>query len=268
MRAGEEGGGCFPTGRHYPGIAHLLRIVAQGLADEFDGGTAITDVTIVSIDTSKRRAAIRAVDTASSSSAAVVWKNGEAVARHRWLVNPGRSIPQEAFDVHGISDDAVANQPPFSAVASEILACLEGKVPLAYNADFDRAFLMEELGRAGMTGRTLPPAARRGIEWVDPLVWARELQKEEKSKALTEVAARLGIPLEKAHSAVHDAEAAVRVLARILRRRPSPERLRSVHPRAAPRRATPRRRPAILAEVSSCWCGFANDARTRNGSGQ
>jgi DNA polymerase-3 subunit epsilon len=25
--------GCFPTGRHYPGIAHLLRIVAAGLAD-------------------------------------------------------------------------------------------------------------------------------------------------------------------------------------------------------------------------------------------
>jgi DNA polymerase III subunit epsilon len=211
MRAGEEGGGCFPTGRHYPGIAHLLRIVAQGLVDEFDGGSAIADVTLVSIDTEttgRDPAVDRIVEFA-----AVVWKNGEAVARHRWLVNPGRPIPQEAFDVHGINDEAVANQPPFSAVASEILAILEGKVPLAYNADFDRAFLVEELGRAGMVGRAMPPAARRGIEWVDPLVWARELQKEEKSKALGEVAERLGIALEKAHSAVHDAEAAVRVLA-------------------------------------------------------
>ena len=62
----------------------------------------------------------------------------------------------------------------------------------------------------------MPPAFRRGVEWVDPLVWARELQKEEKSKALTEVAERLGIALEKAHSAVHDAEAAAHVLSRFL----------------------------------------------------
>jgi DNA polymerase-3 subunit epsilon len=43
-------------------------------------------------------------------------------------------------------------------------------------------------------------------------VWAREIQREEKSKALGEVAARLGIALENAHRASDDAEAALRVL--------------------------------------------------------
>jgi DNA polymerase-3 subunit epsilon len=51
---------------------------------------------------------------------------------------------------------------------------------------------------------------------VDPLTWARELQKEEKSKALGEVASRLGIEIAQAHRATDDAEGAVLVLARFL----------------------------------------------------
>src|SRR5262249_20773583 len=84
MRAGEEGGGCFPTGRHYPGIAHLLRIVAQGLVDEFDGSLTIGDLLLVSIDTEttgKDPAVDRVVELA-----AVVFKCGEVISRHRWLV--------------------------------------------------------------------------------------------------------------------------------------------------------------------------------------
>jgi DNA polymerase-3 subunit epsilon len=206
MRAGEEGGGCFPTGRHYPGIAHLLRIVAQGLVDEFDAALSVADLPLVSIDTEttgKDPAVDRVVEIA-----AVVFKNGEVVSRHRWLVNPGVPIPKESFDVHGIGDDAVKDAPPFAAVAAEILTVLEGKIPLAYNAEFDRAFIVEELGRAGVSRAAMPPATRRGIEWLDPLVWARELHQEEKSRSLGDVAARLGVALDKAHSAVHDAEAA------------------------------------------------------------
>jgi DNA polymerase-3 subunit epsilon len=43
------------------------------------------------------------------------------------------------------------------------------------------------------------------------LVWARELQKLEKSRALGEVAARLGVELSQAHRATSDAEAALNV---------------------------------------------------------
>ena len=28
-----DGCGCFPTGRHYPGIAHLLKVSIRGLAE-------------------------------------------------------------------------------------------------------------------------------------------------------------------------------------------------------------------------------------------
>jgi DNA polymerase-3 subunit epsilon len=53
---------------------------------------------------------------------------------------------------------------------------------------------------------------RAECEWIDPLVWARELQKYEKGKKLGEVAARLGVALENAHRASDDAEAALKVM--------------------------------------------------------
>ncbi len=48
----------------------------------------------------------------------------------------------------------------------------------------------------------MPPALRKEVEWLDPLVWAREIQQGEKSRALGEVAARdSGVKLENAHRA-------------------------------------------------------------------
>ena len=120
-------------------------------------------------------------------------------------MNPGIPIPKEASDVHKITDEEVKDAPPFEAVAAEVAAVLAGCVPGAYNAAFDKAFLANELARAGL-------ALRKDVEWLDPLVWARELQQGERSRALGEVAARLGIALENAHRASDDAEAALRVL--------------------------------------------------------
>ena len=132
------------------------------------------------------------------------------VLRKSWLVNPGRPIPKEAFDVHGISDEAVADAPPFAGILPELLEALSGAIPLAYNAEFDRKQLMAEMGRLPMPA-SLPPAFQKNVDWIDPLVWARELQKLEKSRALAEVAARLGIELTQAHRATNDAEAALNV---------------------------------------------------------
>ncbi len=50
------------------------------------------------------------------------------------------------------------------------------------------------------------------MDWIDPLVWARELQQGEKSRSLGAVAERLGIEIGQAHRAADDAVAAGRVL--------------------------------------------------------
>jgi DNA polymerase-3 subunit epsilon len=200
--------GCFPTGRHYPGIAHLLRVAALGLAEGFLGEHGVSNLPIVAIDTEttgRDPTTDRVVEVAC-----VRFEGGQITLRKSWLVNPGRPIPKEAFDVHGISDDQVKDAPSFGQILPELLEALAGAIPLAYNAEFDRKQLLSELGRVGAPASP-PPAFQKNAEWIDPLVWARELQKLERSRALAEVAARLGIELANAHRATDDAEAALNV---------------------------------------------------------
>ena len=209
MRASLDACGCFPTGRHYAGIAHLLRSVVRGLIDAFaaEAPWAELPIALVDVETTGRDASVDRVIEVGIAIA----RGGQIVERKNWLVNPGRPIPAEAAAVHKITDADVCDAPPFAAVASEVLDALANCVPAAYNAVFDRAFLANEMARAGITAG-LPPALQRDVEWIDPLVWARELQPEERSRALGEVAARLGISLQNAHRASDDAEAALQVL--------------------------------------------------------
>jgi DNA polymerase-3 subunit epsilon len=202
--------GCFPTGRHYLGIAHLIKVRAVGVASEIDAGNAWVDCTIAFIDvetTGRDPAVDRIVEMGI-----VIGRAGDIVERHSWLFNPGRPIPKEISDIHGITDADVADKPTFAEVAPELLARLGEAIPAAYNATFDRAFFLSELERAGIRPAAPPPAVRREVDWVDPLTFARELYKDEDSRALGDMATRLGIELVKAHRATDDAEAALRVL--------------------------------------------------------
>lgn len=64
-------------------------------------------------------------------------------------VNPERSMPVEAFNVHGLSDRFLADKPCFPEVVEELLEFI-GDCPLvAHNAAFDFGFLNGELGRCG-----------------------------------------------------------------------------------------------------------------------
>jgi DNA polymerase-3 subunit epsilon len=206
MKGLGDGCGCFPTGRHYAGIAHLIRIQAIGVVEGFDGDGNWIDLPIALID----------VETTGTDSMVdriieigiVVGRGGEIIERRSWLVNPGCPISEESRAVHGITNEMV------DAIAAEIASALSGVVPAAYNASFDRGFILGELERAGYDRQALPPSLASSVEWIDPLVWARELQKLEKSRALGDVAARLGIELTQAHRATADAEAALHIFVR------------------------------------------------------
>jgi len=211
VRGSQDTGGCFPTGRHYPGIAHLVRVAAAGLADEWSADTQMAELPLVSIDT--ETTGLDPLRDRIVELGCVVWSEGRVVRTKSWLVNPGCTISQEAIDVHGITDDEVRDKPSFGEIAHEVLEALAGAVPAAYNADFDRDFLNTELSRVEPSVELLPPAARRSVQWIDPLIWARELYKDEKGRSLGEVCARLGIEIQRAHRATDDAEAAVRALA-------------------------------------------------------
>jgi DNA polymerase-3 subunit epsilon len=198
----------------YAGIAHLLRAVVRGLVEEFAHDTPWHDlpIALVDVETTGRDASVdRVVEIGI-----VVAKHGVVTARYNWLINPGVPIPAEVTAIHGIKDEDVKDSPRFEAIAHEVAAALQACVPAAYNAAFDRAFIVGEFARAGAKVPETPaqtaPALRKDVEWLDPLVWAREIQQGEKSRALGEVAARLGVKLENAHRASADAEAAMLVL--------------------------------------------------------
>jgi DNA polymerase-3 subunit epsilon len=208
-RVASDGCGCFPTGRHYPGIAHLLKVAIRGLAEGFapDASWQEIDVALLDVETTGRDASVdRVVEVGI-----VVGRHGDVVARYNWLINPGIPIPAEVTAVHHITDEMVADKPRFETIAVEIAQALRGCVPAAYNALFDRAFMMSEFSRA-KSDVTGIPALTRDVEWIDPLVWARDIQDGEKSRSLGDVAARLGVKLDNAHRAQDDAEAALRVL--------------------------------------------------------
>jgi DNA polymerase-3 subunit epsilon len=64
-------------------------------------------------------------------------------------VNPQREVPQEALDVHGLSNAFLSDKPVFAAVAAEFAAFLGDARLVIHNAAFDIRFLNAELGWAG-----------------------------------------------------------------------------------------------------------------------
>jgi DNA polymerase-3 subunit epsilon len=210
MKPPTDGCGCFPVGKHYAGIAHLIRVQATGIVDGFDAETKWFDlpIALIDVETTGRDSGVdRVVEIG-----VVIGRSGEIVERRSWLVNPGRPIPEEARAVHGISDEMVKDAPLFPAIKDDLLALLKAMVPAAYNASFDRGFVLAELERAGVETDALPASLAPNVEWIDPLVWARELHQFEKGKALGDVTKRLGIVNRAAHRATDDAEAALRVM--------------------------------------------------------
>ena len=62
------------------------------------------------------------------------------------LINPNRSMPDEAFQVHGFSQEFLSDKETFDQVADEFLEFIKGKKIIIHNASFDLGFLDGELG--------------------------------------------------------------------------------------------------------------------------
>ena len=87
-----------------------------------------------------------------------------------FYLNPQRASHEDAFKVHGLSDEFLADKPLFAAIAEQLLEYLEGAEIIIHNAEFDVGFLNAELERI----------AKPGIEThvariTDSLMLAREM---------------------------------------------------------------------------------------------
>jgi len=66
-----------------------------------------------------------------------------------FYLNPERKVSEEAFKVHGYSDEFLSDKKKFSEVADEFLEFIEDKKIIIHNAEFDVGHLNNELQIAG-----------------------------------------------------------------------------------------------------------------------
>lgn len=65
---------------------------------------------------------------------------------HRYL-NPEREMPEDAYRVHGLSDEFLRDKPLFAEIAEEFLGFVGDATLIIHNAPFDMGFLNAELER-------------------------------------------------------------------------------------------------------------------------
>lgn len=65
-------------------------------------------------------------------------------------INPERSMPQEAFEVHGLGDEFLADKPVFKQIGQEFLEFVAGAKLVIHNASFDMKFINAELKWMGL----------------------------------------------------------------------------------------------------------------------
>ena len=82
-------------------------------------------------------------------------------------INPEITMPSAAQDVHGLSDEFLADKPLFAAIADDFLAFAGDDPLIIHNAAFDMGFINAELRRLG---RPLLPAAQA----IDTVSMARQ----------------------------------------------------------------------------------------------
>lgn len=68
-------------------------------------------------------------------------------------IRPEREVDAEAMDVHGITNEFLADKPSFADVAAEFLEFVRGAELIIHNAAFDVGFLDKELERNGFSER-------------------------------------------------------------------------------------------------------------------
>jgi DNA polymerase-3 subunit epsilon len=122
-------------------------------------------------------------------------------------VNPERTVEEGALQVHGLTDEFLADKPRFADVAAAFLDYVRGAVLVIHNASFDVEFLDAELGRAGL-GRLAEHVA--GV--VDTLALARELHPG-KRNSLDALCERYAV--DNAHRTLHGALLDARLLAEV-----------------------------------------------------
>ena len=74
-----------------------------------------------------------------------LWNHLATGKTYHQYINPQRSMPEEAFKVHGLGDDFLRDKPLFKDIAQDFLDFVGDAKMVIHNAAFDMKFLNAEL---------------------------------------------------------------------------------------------------------------------------
>ena len=118
--------------------------------------------------------------------------------------NPEKTIPQQAINVHGITNDMLVGEPTFKERAHDIARIFEGSDIAGFNSNnFDIPLLVQELSKAGVD---FDPTHHKFID-VQTIYHKREKRDLEAACIFY-----CGHPMENHHSAADDAKTTLEVL--------------------------------------------------------
>ena len=119
-------------------------------------------------------------------------------------INPGRHIEQEAIEVHGITNEFLADKPVFSTVANDFVNFIKGAQLVIHNAPFDVGFMDHEFK---MEAQTKGVVTSKICDVLDTLTLARKMHPGQKNN-LDALCKRYGVDnsARDLHGALLDAE--------------------------------------------------------------
>jgi DNA polymerase-3 subunit epsilon len=123
------------------------------------------------------------------------------------LVNPGLPIAPRSTAIHGITDDMVANAPPFAQVWQELQGPFSERVVIGHNIGFDLAILKRETERSELVWQT--------PKFLDTLRLTAGLFPDWSDLNLETIAGHLGVDVQGRHTALGDALVTAEIWARL-----------------------------------------------------
>jgi DNA polymerase-3 subunit epsilon len=145
-----------------------------------------------------------------------------AKTEKEWMVNPGIPIPKGASDIHGITDEMVADKPLLGDIAEELANFFTGVDFGGYNVkNFDLPLLSIEFGRIGL------PFDTETVRIVDAMAIFRILEPRNLGAAYKKFC---GKELVNAHNAMADIRASLDVFEGQIKKHPElPQTLEEIH---------------------------------------
>ena len=118
------------------------------------------------------------------------------------LLNPKRTVPEDAFKIHGHSQEFLSDKETFDKIADDLINFIKEKKIIIHNAPFDIGFLNHEFKKAG---KPLIDSKKKDI--IDSLELARS-KFPGSSNSLDNLCKRYNIDLSarKKHNALLDCE--------------------------------------------------------------